>query len=302
MLPLTEPRPGGTLRRTRSRRCRVCSAPRRGAALKKFVVLAALASIAATALAGSASADHSWGKYHWARTSNPFTIDLGNNTSSTWGLSTASSDWSASTVLDTRVVSSNKNRATCDATSGRVEVCNYDYGNTGWLGLAQIWIYRGGSHIAQGVVKLNDYYFSGAGKSYAYNNSAEMQHVTCQEVGHTFGLDHQSETGASLNTCMDYYHNTSAQDTQSTHPNQGDYDELLCIYDPNVKRQTLVSGGHRCRGTGHYDSFNSSGGALGSFPGAAPSFAPGSQVGESKYVDHLPDGSLLVTWVTWVNH
>src|SRR6266508_4942798 len=107
---------------------------------------------AATALAGSASANHSWGKYHWARTSNPFTINLGNNTTSAWSslLSTASSDWTASSVLNTNVVSSNKNRQTCEPTLGRVEVCNYDYGNNGWLGVAQIWIYRGGSHIAQG--------------------------------------------------------------------------------------------------------------------------------------------------------
>ena len=271
--------------------------------LKKLVVLAALTTLAFTAFAGSASANHSWGKYHWARTSNPFTIDLGNNTTSAWSslLTAASSDWSASSVLDTNIVSSSKNRATCDATSGRVEVCNYDYGNTGWLGVAQIWIYLGGSHIAQGTVKVNDYYFSGGGSSYVYNNSAEKQHVVCQEVGHTLGLDHQSTSGASLNTCMDYYHNTSSGDTRSTHPNQGDMDELRCIYDPAVSRKVLTSSGHKCRGTGHLDSFSSVGGAFGSFPGAVPSFAPGTQVGESKYVDHLPDGSLLVTWVTWVN-
>jgi hypothetical protein len=272
--------------------------------LRKLAVLGVLATFAAAAVTGSASADHSWGKYHWARTSNPFTIDLGNNTTSAWSslLSTASSDWSVSTVLDTRIVASNKNRVSCDATLGRVEVCNADYGDTGWLGVAQIWIYRGGSHIAQGTVKLNDYYFSGAGSSYAYNNSAEKLHVVCQEVGHTFGLDHQSETGASLNTCMDYYHNTSSLDTQSTHPNQGDYDELRCIYDPTVAHKTLVSGGHKCRGSGHYDSFDSAGASVGSFfPGAAPSFAPGTQIAESKYLDRLPDGSLLVTWVTWAN-
>src|SRR6266540_1791449 len=51
-------------------------------------------------------ANHSWGGYHWARTSNPFTVKLGDNVSSTWdsALSTASSDWSKSTVLDTTVV------------------------------------------------------------------------------------------------------------------------------------------------------------------------------------------------------
>jgi hypothetical protein len=272
--------------------------------LKKLVVLAALAAVAATALAGSASASHSWGKYHWARTSNPFTIDLGNNTTSAWSslLTTASSDWSQSSVLDTRIVSGGTNRTACNATSGRVEVCNADYGDTGWLGVAQIWIYTGSSHIAQGTVKLNDYYFGGAGgSSYPYNNSAEKQHVICQEVGHTFGLDHQSTSGASLGTCMDYYHNTSSSDTKSTHPNQGDYDQLRCIYDPTVRRQTLSSGGHKCRGTGHLDSFNSVNGAFGRFPSAVPSFAPGTRVAEDKYVDHLPDGGLLVTWVTWVN-
>ena len=127
--------------------------------------------------------------------------------------------------------------------------------------------------------------------------------MICQEVGQTFGLDHQSETGESLNTCMDYYHNTSSSDTQSTHPNQGDYDELLCIYDPTYAHKTLSSGGHKCRGTGHLDSFDSAGagGAFGSFPGAGPSFAPGTQVSKSKYVDHLPDGTQLVTWVTWAS-
>jgi hypothetical protein len=272
--------------------------------LKKLAVFAALASIAATAVAGSASANHSWGKYHWARTSNPFTVDLGNNTTQPWSgmLSTVSSDWSQSTVLDTRVVRSNKNRTTCDPTLGRVEVCNANYGNTGWLGIAQIWIYRGGSHIAQGVVELNDYYFGGS--SYAYNNSAEQLHVICQEVGHTFGLDHQSETGESLNTCMDYYHNTSSTDTVSTHPNQGDYDELLCIYDPTYAHTTLSSSGHTCRGTGHLDSFDSAGAgaaAASSFPGAGPSFALGTQISESKYVDRRPDGTVVVTWITWAN-
>jgi hypothetical protein len=56
------------------------------------------------------------------------------------------------------------------------------------------------------------------------------QHVVGQEVGHTLGLDHQDESGISLDTCMDYYHNTSASDTKSTHPNRHDYSELSTIY------------------------------------------------------------------------
>jgi len=213
-------------------------------------------------------------------------------------LATASSDWSASAVLNTPIVTGRARPKTCRPKSGRVEVCSANYGNTGWLGLAQIWI-TGGEHITQGVVKNNNSYFGSS--SYLYNNTAEMQHVICQEIGHTLGLNHQSTSGASLNTCMDYYHNTSASDSKSTHPNDGDYDELLCIYDPASAGKPLTSGPHTCTGTGHLDSFSTVGTALGSFPSAVPSFSSASQAGESRYIDHLPNGDLLVTWVTWAN-
>lgn len=194
-------------------------------AIAGFALLLALT----VAFPAPTSASHSWGGYHWARTSNPFTLKLGDNVSGLWDamLVTASNDWSQSNVLDSTVVAGRANPRNCRPTNGRVEVCSASYGNTGWLGVAQIWI-TGGTHITQGTVKNNDYYFGSS--TYQYNNTAEMQHVICQEIGHTFGLDHQSTDGSSLNTCMDYYHNMSATDTMSTHPNQHDYDELGIIY------------------------------------------------------------------------
>ena len=50
----------------------------------------------------------------------------------------------------------------------------------------------------------------------------------CQEVGHTFGLDHQDENfnNANLGTCMDYTNDPST----NQHPNKHDYDELITIY------------------------------------------------------------------------
>jgi len=204
------------------------------------LTLILLVVFALTAFPSAAGATHSWNGYHWARTSNPFTINLGNNLSSSWNsyLATTSADWSKSTVLDTVVVAGSTTAKRYRPTSGRVEVCNRAYGYNGWLGVAQIWL--SGSHITQGTVKVNDSYFSQA----PYNNAAEKQHVMCQEVGHTFGLDHQDESGASLNTCMDYYFNTSASDTKSTSPNQHDYDELVTIYthldSTNTAFQTLA--------------------------------------------------------------
>ncbi len=245
------------------------------------LAVATIAAIAAVS-APAAFANHSWNGYHWARTANPFTVKLGDNVSGLWDgmLVTASSDWSQSTVLDTTLVAGGTRPKPCKATLGRVEVCSASYGNSGWLGVATIWLQSGTTHIVQGTVKNNDYYFGNS--SYQYNNTAEMQHVICQEIGHTFGLDHQSETGASLNTCMDYYHNTTSSDTKSTHPNQHDYDELGIIYS-------------------HNDSFSTIGGSAGSLPDAVPSFSPASRVSQSRYVDRLPNGDLLVTWVTWAN-
>lgn len=115
----------------------------------------------------------------------------------------------------------------CGAVSGTIQVCNGSYGNNGWLGLASISV-TGGVQITQGTAKMNDSYFS---SSY-YNNPNERLHVMCQEVGHTFGLGHTSEDGSSQNTCMDHFSNTGANagSTQSTHPNQHDYDLLSSIY------------------------------------------------------------------------
>jgi hypothetical protein len=62
----------------------------------KLLAVAAAAVLAVVALPGLAQADHSWGGYHWARTSNPFTLKLGDNVDSKWDsyLATTSADWS----------------------------------------------------------------------------------------------------------------------------------------------------------------------------------------------------------------
>ena len=193
----------------------------------KLLAAATAAALATLTFATTAQANHSWGGYHWARTSNPFTLQLGDNLSSTWKsyLSTASSDWSTSSVLNTTIVTGQSNNS-CRATTGRVEVCNRTYGNNGWLGLASIST-TGGTHISSGTVKLNDTYFNTS----TYNTPSWRTMVTCQEVGHTFGLDHQdtNQTNGNLGTCMDYTNNPDGP-PNNLHPNQHDYDELASIY------------------------------------------------------------------------
>ena len=203
--------------------------------LVALVVLPALAALLAlAAFSPEAKANHSWGGYHWARTANPFTLKLGDNVSSQWDdiLTTTSSDWSKSTVLDTTKVAGLANPKNCRPTAGRVEVCNSTYGNNGWLGIAQVWV--SGRHITQGTTKVNDTYFN----TQKYNTTAWRNLVMCQEVGHTLGLDHQDENfdNPNLGTCMDYTNDPST----NQQPNQHDYEELVTIYS-HVDSTTTVS-------------------------------------------------------------
>src|SRR5687768_15825005 len=183
---------------------------------------AALASSGTGALA-----DHSWGSYHWNRAGNSFTLALGDNVSQAWDayLATASVEWNRSAVLETTIVAGGTRPKTCKPTAGRVEVCSERYGYNGWLGIAQIWI--SGGHISQAVTKLNDSYFN----TPKYNTRGWRNLVMCQEVGHTFGLDHQDEdfSNGNLGTCMDYSSNPDA-DPINWYPNAHDYEQLEQIY------------------------------------------------------------------------
>jgi len=187
--------------------------------LIRAAALAAVFGLSATAVL----ADHAWATYHWARTSNPFTLKVGDNVSAAWDsyLDTTIADWTASSVVDLAEVpgSAGKN---CKAKAGQVEVCASKYGRNGWLGIASVW--AAGDHITQGTVKMNDTYYATA----QYNTPAWRNLVMCQEVGHTLGLDHQDETfaNANLGTCMDYTNSPES----NQHPNAHDYEMLEAIY------------------------------------------------------------------------
>jgi hypothetical protein len=185
-------------------------------------------AVFATLAGASLYANHSWNGYHWARTSNPFTLKTGDNVSAAWDayLDGAIADWNTADELDLVKVAGGANPKNCRPTAGRIEVCNSRYGNTGWLGIAQIWV-TGGTHITQGVTKLNDYYFDTS----TYNTPAWRRLVACQEIAHDFGLDHQDENfdNPNLGSCMDY---TSDPDgpPSNEHPNRHDFDEITTIY------------------------------------------------------------------------
>ena len=199
----------------------------------RFVLMFVL-MLALVAFPASVSASHAWANYHWARTANPFTIKVIDSMTADWddNLDKAISDWNASSVMNVVKEAgsdSTRTRKRCVAVAGKSHSCNATYGFNGWLGLAQVWI--SGSHITQATAKMNDTYF--ASSSYTEVN---RQHVICQEIGHDWGLGHQDESGADLNTCMDY---ADALDNPS--PNRHDYDQLDIIYAHLDSSTTIAS-------------------------------------------------------------
>lgn len=190
-------------------------------------------------------ASHGWSNYHWGRSCSTCEASievrksLADTAYSAWNdhlqkaifgdgsnPNTANRrGWNDSAVLALSVTAGSSDasyRSSCPSISGAIRVCNYTYGANGWLGLAQLNLTSGTSHIAWATTKVNDSYFNTS----SYPNT-ERRHVMCQEVGHDFGLGHTSENGSSQNTCMDYYQNTSNSDWTSTGPNQHDFDQLL---------------------------------------------------------------------------
>ncbi len=209
---------------------------------KLKILIITLLVIGASAVSTNAYADNSTG-YHWARTTNPFTLELGNNLTGNWSsyLALTAKEWSRSTVLDTIVVGGRTTVKNCDPILGRVEVCNNKYGLNGWVGLATIHVE--GEHVTQATIKLNETYF----KTGKYNTPEWKRLVLCQEIGHVLGLDHQDESfsNENLGTCMDY---TDLPATNMS-PNAHDYATLEGIYGHLDPVSTTMSFPSKVRGS-----------------------------------------------------
>jgi hypothetical protein len=280
-----------------------------------------MAALLIAGAAGPALASHSWATYHWARTSNPFTLKVGDNVDSTWDsylyclgtspldsasapVSGCAGDWTSSraatlhpaaaAVLDTTVVAGTTTAKQCKPSVGRVQVCNSSYGNNGWLGIAQVW--TSGSHITQGAVKLNDTYF----KTSRYNTPAWRSMVMCQEVGHVLGLDHQDEGFNNLNlgSCMDYTNDPAAA-PDNMHPNGHDYEQLALIYAHSDASTTVKASagatGKTTRNRNKVQAMNP-----GNDPAAWGRVVERDDRGRPLLYDlHGANGQHIFTWVFW---
>lgn len=189
------------------------------------LALAGAAALTAMAAGTYAYAHHAWSTYHWSRSGPQLTMRIGDNVSTAWDshLSKAIVDWNQSSVIEAVAAGGVTNPKNCKPVAGRIEVCSSAYGNNGWLGIAQIWLSKG--HITQGVTKLNDSYFKAGSR---YNTPEWRAAVTCQEIGHDFGLGHQDEdfNTDATSSCMEY----TSIPAGNGQPDFHDYDELEDIY------------------------------------------------------------------------
>lgn len=258
-----------------------------------------LAVVAFALLSAPLSANHSWGGYHWARTTSSFDLIVVNSTTSDWDayVDQATADWSASDKLnmvqDVNGDTSVKTRRQCRAPGGRVRICNLDYGYNGWLGVAGIYIDADG-HIVKGYTKLNDTYFASA----YYDSPDWRQAVTCQELGHDIGLDHQDENfdNDPLFSCMDY------QDPPYAYPNSHDYEQLDSIYAHTDSYDSYDDGS--ASGDGGCNAPPGKGCNKGQAPGDLPDEAGwGISLGRHGQTERFlriePDGTRILTFVTW---
>lgn len=161
---------------------------------KQVLSVALMFVLGLTLGSGLVLADHSWicsgsTAYHWASTTVGY---AGAVEERSGGKALGRSPSSYVNAFNGSVAVWNP--TIIDLISGTSLRLYYDtYGRIGWLGLATI--YPSGCVITRATSKLNDSYLRDTSR---YSQTS-VDHVACQEVGHTFGLDHNR---TDTDTCM----------------------------------------------------------------------------------------------------
>jgi hypothetical protein len=171
---------------------------------RRLLVASVVVALLSGAGAPSAAASHGWtynGKYvHWPHAGAEAQPVVVRSLSAEWStpLNRAVAGWNRSAVLQASVVSGSLDgRSTCDYVAGRIRVCNAAYGATGWVGLTSV-VWDSSGHILRARVKMNETYLKATSSGYGYlNDPTAWREVLCHELGHAFGLDHQSSTSGS---------------------------------------------------------------------------------------------------------
>jgi hypothetical protein len=223
--------------------------------------------------------------YHWGRRDRgSLELRLGENLDAAWEgeLRRAAAGWERSGVAELRVVRGAADPLACAETRGRVEVCNADYGATGWLGLTRVY-YDANGHTTAATVRLNDRYFAPGGP---YDDPGARRHTVCHELGHALGLGHTADGSCMNDAERAIFANPS--------PIGSDFRALRRVYGHrDAKRDATVGGGGgRAAGVGA-----AGGGFVDLEQGPEQSAGPADR--RTRTVEALPGGGDVATFVDW---
>jgi predicted Zn-dependent protease len=162
-----------------------------------IIIVALLASM--SLVLPNAGAGHRFAG-HWRAAVTPFNVRFIDSATKSWSgvMQSAADEWSKSGVLNAVIEPGAADRA--------VRICNYGYGNTGWVGYTVAVVKN--KHFVRVAIKLNSTYLGRRNRK-----------VMCHEMGHGLGLGHRSTTSS----CM-------KQGSASKTPDRHDYRMLERIY------------------------------------------------------------------------
>jgi predicted Zn-dependent protease len=172
--------------------------------------------------------------YRWAVKQTPFTVMAGANLTGDWSgiMTTAVNQWDKNDTVTIKKVSGTTGAQQCSPTTGRIEICNWNYGtNEGWLGLTRLYFDDRGNRIEAATLQLNDSFFNQ--KNGQYNDYNARLHTMCHEMGHTIGLEHVDTTSCMNDSQYAVFHYVK--------PINKDFRDLERIYK-NTDSYTTVDG------------------------------------------------------------
>jgi len=161
----------------------------------------------------------------WANTGNGLLLDVVNACSDEWQpyVQTAIANWDNGYPVDSLTLYASRDAydADCETVTGKLKICNGDYGDTQWRGLNEVLMSPRKGTIVASTARLNEFYLN-------YESEAQKLYTCCHELGHGFGLPHWDEDffNKDLGNCMDYTHNPGSSST----PDESNFMYLAQLY------------------------------------------------------------------------
>lgn len=161
----------------------------------------------------------------WANTGNGLQLDVVNACSDEWQpyVQTAIANWDNGYPVDSLTLYASRDAydASCETVTGKLKICNGDYGDTRWRGLNEVLMSPRQGTIVASTARLNEFYLN-------YESEAQKLYTCCHELGHGFGLPHWDEDffNKDIGNCMDYTHNPGSSST----PDESNFMYLAQLY------------------------------------------------------------------------